>query len=97
MSTNPHLDNAEDRLAGVHEWQEEEGSTDATNIAAAIDGLAEAVLALAWEQGRCADEARTANMLALLVAGYATVQVARVDYETLATQIVARLYPKDSK
>jgi hypothetical protein len=68
MSKNPHTQIAQLRLGGVHEWQSEEGSTDATNIAAAIDGLAEAVLALTWEQARCADELRTANQIAALQA-----------------------------
>jgi hypothetical protein len=56
--SNPHVGNARLRLSGVHEWQCEEGSTDATNIAAALDAQIQATLALAYEQ-------RTANLIAL--------------------------------
>lgn len=47
-------------------------------------------MALAFEQ-------RTANMIALLVAGYASVQVGGVDYHELANQIVARLHVAETK
>lgn len=57
--SNTHPQLAELRVGGVHEWQSEEGSTDATNIAAILDAQVEATLALAYEQ-------RTANLIALL-------------------------------
>ena len=57
MSSNTHVATAKFRQEGVHEWQFEEGSTDATNLAAAMDAQAEATLALAYEQ-------RTANLIA---------------------------------
>ncbi|UYL88378.1 hypothetical protein SEA_EVEPICKLES_91 [Arthrobacter phage EvePickles] len=55
---NTHVAMAKFRQEGVHEWQAEEGSTDATNLAAALDAQTEATLALAYEQ-------RTANLIAL--------------------------------
>jgi ABC-type phosphonate transport system ATPase subunit len=55
---NPCIEAAHFRQGGVHEWQGEEGSTDATNLAAIIDAQVEATLALAYEQ-------RTANLIAL--------------------------------
>jgi len=57
MSSNTHMSMTKFRQEGVHEWQADEGSTDATNIAAAIDAQTEATLALAYEQ-------RTANLMA---------------------------------
>jgi len=57
MSSNTHIATAKFRQEGVHEWQSEEGLTDATNIAAALDAQTEATLALAYEQ-------RTANLIA---------------------------------
>ena len=59
MTSNTHFATAKFRQEGVHDWQSEEGSTDATNLAAALDAQAEATLALAYEQ-------RTANMIAAL-------------------------------
>lgn len=58
MSDNTHPAVAKFRQEGVHEWQSEEGLTDATNIAAILDAQVEATLALAYEQ-------RTANLLML--------------------------------
>lgn len=58
MSDNPHVATAKFRQEGVHEWQSEQGITDATLIAAALDAQTEATLALAYEQ-------RTANLIAL--------------------------------
>jgi hypothetical protein len=60
--SNTHIAVAKFRQEGVHEWQSEEGSTEATNIAAALDAQTEATLALVYEQ-------RTANLIALLTAG----------------------------
>jgi hypothetical protein len=37
------------RQEGVHEWQAEEGSTDATQLATILDAQVEATLALAYE------------------------------------------------
>lgn len=54
--SNTHFATAKFRQEGVHEWQAEEGSTEATNLAAAIDAQTEATLALAYEQ-------RTANLI----------------------------------
>lgn len=56
--SNTHVATAKFRQEGVHEWQSYEGSTDATNIAEALDAQTEATLALAHEQ-------RTANLIAL--------------------------------
>jgi hypothetical protein len=64
MSSNTHIAVAKFRQEGVHEWQSEEGSTDATNIAVALDAQTEATLALAYEQ-------RTANLIALFSEGFA--------------------------
>jgi hypothetical protein len=58
MRSNTHVATAKFRQEGVHEWQSEEGSTDATNLAAALDAQTEATLAIAYEQ-------RTANLIAL--------------------------------
>lgn len=44
------------RLEGVHDQQSNDGMTDATMIAAALDAQSQATLALAFEQ-------RTANLL----------------------------------
>lgn len=55
--TNTHIATAKFRQEGVHEWQSREGDTDATNLAAALDALTEATLAVAYEQ-------QTANMIA---------------------------------
>lgn len=57
---NTHVATARFRQEGVHEWQSEQGITDATLIAAALDAQTEATLALAYEQ-------RTANLIALFV------------------------------
>lgn len=54
---NPYAQTASFRLEGVHDWQSQEGSTDATEVAAALDAQAVATLALAHEQ-------RTANLIA---------------------------------
>lgn len=56
--SDTHVAMAKFRQEGVHEWQGEEGSTDATNLAAILDAQVEATLALAYEQ-------RTANLIAL--------------------------------
>ena len=37
-------------IAWVHEWQEEEGSTDATNLASALIAQAEAAPDERWQQ-----------------------------------------------
>lgn len=57
MSDNTHPAVAKFRQEGVHDWQGEEGSTDATQLATILDAQVEATLALAYEQ-------RTANLLA---------------------------------
>ena len=82
MTSNPHIKTAERRMDGVHEWQAEEGSTDATMIAVALDALTEAQLAVAYE-------ARTANLVALWTA-YDTRREPRKAHELL-TQIEERL------
>lgn len=56
--SNTHISMAKFRQEGVHEWQSQEGDTDATNIAAVLDAQTEATLAVAYEQ-------RTANLIAL--------------------------------
>ncbi|WP_125240688.1 hypothetical protein [Brevibacterium aurantiacum] len=55
---NDHAAISKFRTEGLHEWQAEEGATDATCIAVAIDANTEATLALGFEQ-------RTANLIAL--------------------------------
>lgn len=57
MNGNPHYGQALLLMDGVHNWRGSEGSTDATNIAAALDALVQAQLAVAFEQ-------RTANLIA---------------------------------
>ena len=57
LANNPHLDDAVTALESVRGWQTEEGATDATELAAALDANAEASLAVAYE-------ARTANLIA---------------------------------
>jgi len=87
MSSNTHIATAKFRQEGVHEWQSEEGLTDATNIAAALDAQAEATLALAYEQ-------RTANLIAAfadLGAEDVTYLGLLVDGRKLAQKIVERL------
>lgn len=59
MSGNVHVTTAEFYQKGVHDWQGEEGQTDATHLATIIDAQTEATLALAFEQ-------KTANMIAYL-------------------------------
>lgn len=54
-----HAQQAEDHIDWVHQWQEIEGSTDATEIAGAILAQVHATLALAEQQ-------RIANLIALL-------------------------------
>lgn len=56
--SNTHIAMAKFRQEGVHDWQSDEGMTDATLIATALDAQAEATLALAFEQ-------RTANLIAM--------------------------------
>lgn len=58
MADNTHIATAKFRQEGVHEWQSQEGETDATCLAAAMDAQTEATLALAYEQ-------KTANLLAM--------------------------------
>lgn len=73
---NDHAAVSKFRTEGLHEWQAEEGQTDATCIAVAIDANTEATLALAFEQ-------RTANLVALYTAG--------PKFDSLHSQIVDRL------
>lgn len=80
--SNPHISTAQFRLEGVHLWQGDTGSTDATEIAAALDAQAEATLALAYEQ-------RTANLIGLHSA-YDTRREPRKAHE-VPTQIEERL------
>ena len=71
---NTHVATAKFRQEGVHEWQSEQGITDATLIAAALDAQAEATLALAYEQ-------RTSNLIAFY--GYGDI----VDLETIRERL----------
>lgn len=80
MSENTHIATAKFRQEGVHEWQAEEGQTDATNIAAALDAQTEATLALAYEQ-------RTANLIAL----FCEDNISELNYGYLLKQITERL------
>lgn len=57
MQGNDYVSMAKFRLEGVHEQQSDEGMTDATLIATALDAQIHATLALAYEQ-------RTANLIA---------------------------------
>lgn len=50
------------RTEGLHEWQGDEGMTDATHITTAIDANTQATLALAFEQ-------RTAILIAWMSLG----------------------------
>ena len=92
--TNSHAQLAQERIAGVHEWQSYEGSTDATNIAAAIDALMEATLAVAYEQ-------RTANIIASMnpveMSDDTSAQIQPDAAARRLDEVFARLYPKDSK
>ena len=81
---NTHVAMAKFRQEGVHEWQAEEGSTDATNLAATLDAQVEATLALAYEQ-------RTANLIALYADANNGAVTSGVDYGKLADQIKERL------
>ena len=89
--SNTHIATAKFRQEGVHEWQSEEGLTDATNIAAALDAQTEATLALAYEQ-------RTANLIALYdmteanCVGMSTAApMSRENWDSIAQQIKERL------
>lgn len=62
MQGNDYVSVAKFRLEGVHDWQAEQGQTDAVLICAALDVQAQATLALAYEQ-------RTANLIAMLGEG----------------------------
>lgn len=55
---NDHAAVSKFRTEGLHEWQGDEGMTDATLIGTAIDANTEATLALAHEK-------RTENLIAL--------------------------------
>jgi hypothetical protein len=78
MSENTHPAVAKFRQEGVHEWQSQEGETDATVLAAILDAQVEATLALAYEQ-------RTANLLAYLKYSEGD------DYEAVHSAIKERL------
>ena len=56
MQGNDYVSVAKFRMEGVHDWQSDEGITDATLICAALDAQTQATLALAFEQ-------RTANLI----------------------------------
>ncbi|MFS0715512.1 hypothetical protein ABC337_04800 [Arthrobacter sp. 1P04PC] len=56
-ATNTHVAMAKFRQEGLHEWQSQEGETEASILVEAIDGQIEATLALTYEQ-------RTANLIA---------------------------------
>ena len=73
---NPNIEAAHFRQGGVHEWQAEEGQTDATLIAAIIDAHVEATLAVAYEQ-------RTANLIAWAAGGQPTPELREMIAERL--------------
>jgi len=79
--SDTHIPMAKFRQEGIHEWQAQEGQTDATLICAALDAQTEATLALAYEQ-------RTANLIALYTAEG---PLPSLDYGNLAKQIDDRL------
>lgn len=87
-ANNTHVATAKFRQEGVHDWQADEGSTDATNIAAALDAQAEATLALVYEQ-------RTANLIAvfgnMMDGEVDTFLGERIDGYELAKQIQERM------
>ena len=56
---------ATEEIANEH-YVSEAGITDETMQFSALNRIAEATLALAYEQARAADEARTANLIAAL-------------------------------
>ena len=84
MTSNTHFATAKFRQEGVHDWQSEEGSTDATNLAAALDAQTEATLALAYEQ-------RTANLIALYSAADLANAIERAQWDQALSQITERL------
>lgn len=91
MPGNDYASVVKFRLEGVHDWQSEEGATDATNLAAALDAQATATLALAYEQ-------RTANLIALYnmtesnCEGLSTTApMSRANWDAAAKQIKERL------
>lgn len=63
-TTIDHVAESNSIMDSVHDWQGEEGSTDATLTAAALDALRHATLALVEQQSRTADAAEVANLIA---------------------------------
>lgn len=59
LESNTHFSKAKFLQEGVHDWQGEEGQTDATMICTALDALVESNLAVAYEK-------RTENLLTLV-------------------------------
>lgn len=57
LPRNPNAAEVGPLLDSVHDWQGQEGITDATELAAVLDAHAQATLAVAYE-------ARTANLIA---------------------------------
>lgn len=94
MTTSPkttHAETAQGLLDAVHDWQEHEGETDATMLAAVLEAQTVATFALEAQIARLADEARTANLIALWDMGGPAHVVTGLDYHTLTLQTLARL------
>lgn len=80
-----HVKLAQESLDAVHDWQEQEGETDATLLATAIEAQAHATLALAEEQ-------RTANLITFFKNAGAPVTVTGAEAQAAITaDIRARL------
>lgn len=95
MTDSTHPAVAKFRQEGVHDWQSEEGSTDATNLAAILDAQVEATLALAYAQD-------TANLIAYQAnveqSYFKTLQKARSGQaNALNRQIIERLGLEDER
>ena len=81
---NHHATAAQNLVQQDKSWTVGWETADAQHLATHIEAQAEATLALAYEQ-------RTANLIAVLVAGQSVVQVAGVDYNLVANEISERL------
>lgn len=62
MPGNDYVAVTKFRLEGVHDWQSDEGLTESTAIATALDAIAQSNLAIAYEQ-------RSANLIAMQALG----------------------------
>lgn len=95
MTTSPktnHAETARGLLDSVHDWQGQEGQTDATMIAVALEAQTVATFALEAQTARLADEARTANLIAFVqLAGDPMTHDSARERDLVIDQIAARL------